>query len=166
MNPQPGQQIGPYTIETILGEGGMGQVFLGRDTRLNRPVAIKFLSQELADESARRRFQQEARTASALNHPHILTVLDVGEFDGRQYLVTEFVDRGTLRDWARTERRSWRQIVELLLGAEGQLGRLAGESSPHNAPEHLSDSSALAQFSVLNHLPSFAPRQLRDPHQR
>ena len=84
----------------------MGQVFLGQDTRLNRPVAIKFLSQELADDSARRRFQREAQTASALNHPHILTVFDVGEFEGRQYIVTEFVDRGTLRDWAQAEPRS------------------------------------------------------------
>ena len=67
------------------------------DTRLNRPVAIKFLSDELADAAARRRFQREAQTASSLNHPHILTVHDAGEIDGRQYLVTEFVDGGTLR---------------------------------------------------------------------
>jgi eukaryotic-like serine/threonine-protein kinase len=154
MNPQPGQQIGPYTIENILGEGGMGQVFLGRDTRLNRPVAIKFLSQEFADESARRRFQQEAQTASALNHPHILTVLDVGEFEGRQYLVTEFVDRGTLRDWARAERRSWRQTVELLMGvADGlatahQAGILHRDVKPENILVASSGYAKLADFGL------------------
>jgi Tol biopolymer transport system component/tRNA A-37 threonylcarbamoyl transferase component Bud32 len=154
MNPQPGQQIGPYTIETILGEGGMGQVFLGRDTRLNRRVAIKFLSEELADKSARRRFQQEARTASSLNHPHILTVLDVGEFAGRQYLVTEFVDRGTLRDWARVQRRSWRQIVELLVGVADalatahQAGILHRDVKPENILVTSSGYAKLGDFGL------------------
>ena len=78
------------------------------DTKLNRPVAIKFLSDDLADAAARRRFQREAQTASSLNHPHIVTVHDAGEIEGRQYLVTEFVDGGTLRDWAHAEKRTWR----------------------------------------------------------
>ena len=80
----PGAQLGPYHIEARLGQGGMGTVHRALDTRLNRPVAIKFLSTELADGSARRRFQREAQIASSLNHPHILTVYDVGELDGRQ----------------------------------------------------------------------------------
>lgn len=70
----------------------MGEVYRARDTRLNRPVAIKFLSSEIADAVARRRSQQEAQTASSLNHPHILTVFEAGEWEGRQYLVTEFID--------------------------------------------------------------------------
>ena len=115
-----GTQLGAYRIETILGEGGMGVVYRALDIKLNRPVAVKFLSDDLADAASRRRFQREAQTASSLNHPHILTVHDAGEVDGRQYLVTEFVDGGTLRDWARTEKRGWAQIVELLMGvAEG-----------------------------------------------
>src|SRR5712664_1765586 len=105
-----GAQMGPYRIECPLGEGGMGTVYRALDTKLNRPVAIKFLSNDLADAAARRRFQREAQMASSLNHPHILTVYDAGEFEGRQYLVTEFVDGGTLKDWARAEKRSWRQI--------------------------------------------------------
>jgi serine/threonine protein kinase len=104
-----------------IGEGGMGTVYRAQDTKLNRPVAIKFLSDDLADAGARRRFQQEARMASALNHPHILTVHDAGEFGGRQYIVTEFVDGGTLKDWAKAEKRSWRQIVELLTGVADGL---------------------------------------------
>ena len=95
-----GRRIGAYEVQAALGAGGMGVVYRALDTKLNRPVAIKFLSDDLADAAARRRFQREAQTASSLNHPHIVTVYDVGEFDGRQYLVTEFVDGGTLKDWA------------------------------------------------------------------
>jgi serine/threonine protein kinase len=88
---------------------------------LNRPVAIKFLSNELADAAARRRFQREAQMASALNHPHILTVHDAGESDRREYLVTEFVDGGTLKDWSLVEKRTWQQILELLTGVADGL---------------------------------------------
>src|SRR5213593_801442 len=112
----PGAEIGSYRIESQLGEGGMGVVYRALDTKLNRPVAVKFLFGDLADPAARRRFQREAQMASSLNHPHILTVHDAGEFDERQYLVTEFVDGGTLSDWAKAEPRDWRDIVELLIG--------------------------------------------------
>src|SRR5215831_18120322 len=116
-----GSEIGPYRIESIVGEGGMGVVYKAADTRLNRPVAVKVLSDHLADAAARRRFQREAQTASSLNHPHILTVYDAGEIDGRQYLVTEFIDGGTLREWGRTASRTWREIVELLNGVADGL---------------------------------------------
>lgn len=94
-----GDSIGPYRIQGCLGQGGMGEVYAALDPKLNRQVAVKLLSGEFADAAARRRFQTEAQTASSLNHPHILTVHDVGEANGRQYLVTELVDGGTLRDW-------------------------------------------------------------------
>jgi Tol biopolymer transport system component/predicted Ser/Thr protein kinase len=118
---QPGTQLGAYVIETVIGEGGMGVVYRALDTKLNRPVAVKFLFEDLADSAARRRFQREAQMASSLNHPHILTVYDIGEFEGRQYLVTEFVDGGTLKDWARGEKRSWREIAGLLVGVADGL---------------------------------------------
>ena len=85
-----GLQVGQYRIESKLGEGGMSTVYLALDTKLQRHVAIKFLSDDLADAEARRRFQREAQMASSLNHPHIVTVYDIGEFEGRQYLVTEY----------------------------------------------------------------------------
>jgi len=111
-----GTKIGPYKILGPLGAGGMGEVYRALDTKLNRPVAVKLLSGELADAAARRRFQREAQMASSLNHPHIVTVHDAGEFEDRQYLVTEYVDGGTLKDWARPQEskapRSWREIVE------------------------------------------------------
>ncbi len=118
---RPGTQLGPYRIESILGKGGMGVVYRALDTRLNRPVAVKFLFEGLADQAARHRFQREAQMASSLNHPHILTVYEAGDFEGRQYLVTEFIDGGTLRNWARAERRNWREIVALLVGVADGL---------------------------------------------
>jgi Tol biopolymer transport system component len=116
-----GTQIGPYHIEALLGTGGMSQVYLAVDTRLGRKVAIKFLSGAVADAAGRRRFQREAQMASSLNHPNILTVYDAGEFEGRQYLVTEFVDGGTLHDWARRQKRRPPDIADLLAGVAGGL---------------------------------------------
>src|SRR5512138_508418 len=116
-----GVQVGSYRIEVRLGEGGMGTVYRALDTKLNRPVAIKFLNDTLADAAARRRFQREAQMASSLNHPHIVTVYDVGEFEERQYIVTEYVDGGTLKDWAKAEKRTWKQTVELLIGVADGL---------------------------------------------
>src|SRR5262249_41562737 len=103
----PGRSLGQYRLETVLGKGGMGTVWRARDTRWTRPVAVKLLADSVADAAARRRFQREAQLASSLNHPHILTVHDAGELDSRQFLVTEFVDGGTLADWLGSEQRSW-----------------------------------------------------------
>ena len=146
-------RIGQYEVIAQIGVGGMGRVYRAHDTRLNRPVAIKFLSADLADESGRRRFQQEARAVSALNHPHILTVHDAGELDGQQYLVTEFVDDGTLQDWA-LEKRSWRQIVELLVGVGDALatahsaGILHRDVKPTNILVAKSGYAKLADFGL------------------
>src|SRR5262249_29676027 len=96
-----GDRLESYEITAVLGKGGMGEVYRAHDTKLNRDVAIKFLSSEHSSEASRRRFQREAKVVSSLNHPHILTVHDAGESNGSQYLVTEFVDSGTLKDWLR-----------------------------------------------------------------
>jgi serine/threonine protein kinase len=88
-----GTRLGPYEIVTSLGAGGMGQVYRARDTRLDRTVAIKVLSDSLSgDRQFRERFEREARAISALNHPHICTLHDVGEHNGVSYLVMEHVD--------------------------------------------------------------------------
>jgi serine/threonine protein kinase/Tol biopolymer transport system component len=150
----PGAKIGPYKIEVLLGAGGMGEVFRAVDTKLNRPVAIKFLSAELADTAARRRFQREAQMASSLNHPHILTVHDAGDFEGRQYLVTEFVDGGTLETWAKEEKRGWRQTVELLAGVADGLaaahaaGMLHRDIKPANILVAKNGYAKLADFGL------------------
>jgi serine/threonine protein kinase/formylglycine-generating enzyme required for sulfatase activity len=127
----PGVVIGSYRIDGILGRGGMGVVYRATDTRLNRPVAIKFLSKAFLDASAGRRFQREAQLASALNHPHIVTVHDVGEYAGSQYLVTEFVDGGTLEEWRHAEPRTWRQVAELLIGVADALATAHAASMLH-----------------------------------
>jgi eukaryotic-like serine/threonine-protein kinase len=93
-----GTHLGPYQITALLGEGGMGQVYRASDTRLYRDIAIKVLPQAFQTEAARERFQREARAASALNHPNICTVYDVGESAGHPFLVMELLEGETLRE--------------------------------------------------------------------
>lgn len=91
-------RIGRYRIIRSLGVGGMGRVYLGLDEQLNRQVAVKLLSNYEASEAERmRRFRQEALAASALNHPNILTIYEIGEFEGTNFIIAEFVDGVTLR---------------------------------------------------------------------
>ncbi len=99
MSLSPGVRLGPYEILGLLGAGGMGEVYRARDTRLDRDVALKLVHPEaVADPAARGRLVREARTASALNHPHICTIYDVGEAEGRTYVAMEHVEGETLRD--------------------------------------------------------------------
>jgi serine/threonine-protein kinase len=118
---EPGVSVGSYRVDGFLGAGGMGVVYRATDTRLDRPVAIKFLSDSRLDAHARKSFEREARLASALNHPHILTVHDVGDYAGKQFLVTEFVDGATLADWLNDEPRTWKQCAELMIGVADAL---------------------------------------------
>src|ERR1700681_1485412 len=93
----PGRRLGPYEILSSIGVGGMGEVYKARDTRLNRIVAIKVLPTHLADRSElRERFEREAKTMASLNHPHICTLFDIGQQDGIDYLVMEYIEGETL----------------------------------------------------------------------
>src|SRR3954470_12436821 len=95
----PNSKITHYTIVSKIGAGGMGEVWRARDTRLGRDVAIKFLpSQFAADGDRLNRFEQEARATSALNHPNILTVFDIGNQNGSAFIVAELLEGEELRD--------------------------------------------------------------------
>src|SRR5204862_447629 len=95
---QPRDRLGPYEIQALLGVGGMGEVYRGRDTRLGRDVALKVISpKRLGDDDLRRRFELEARAASVLNHPSIVTIYDVGDTGGVAWIAMEWVEGRTLR---------------------------------------------------------------------
>src|ERR1700748_1298393 len=98
MIPEIGQRFGPYEILGRLGGGGMGLVFRAWDGRLHREVAIKLLHDDYKMSAMRERFLQEARAASALNHPHICTIFDIGEQNGVPYLVMELLEGETVKD--------------------------------------------------------------------
>jgi serine/threonine protein kinase len=111
------RQFGVYRVLAPLGKGGMGEVYRARDTRLGRDVAIKVLPPTFSDDPDRlARFEREARLLASLNHPHILTIHEVGNADRQPYLVTEFAGSGTLSEWAHKRERSWREVVELMVG--------------------------------------------------
>ena len=92
----PGTRLGPYEILPLLGTGGMGEVYRARDTRLERTVAVKILSQLSSDPARRQRFEREAKAISCLNHPNICTLHDIGHQDGIDYLVMECLEGETL----------------------------------------------------------------------
>ncbi len=134
-----GDRLGPYEVEHLLGAGGMGEVYRGVDTRLGRAVALKVISQRLVgDEGSRRRFETEARAASALNHPAIVTIYDIGEGDGLSWIAMELVEGRTLReaiaDGPLSIREAWsiaRQLAEGLAAAHAK-GIVHRDLKPEN----------------------------------
>jgi serine/threonine protein kinase/Tol biopolymer transport system component len=134
-----GEYFGHYRIIDLIGAGGMGQVYLAHDSNLGRRVALKLLPSEFnVDDERTRRFQQEARAASALNHPNILTIYEIGQFDGSRFIATEFIEGKTLRDCIRESRLDARSAVDVAtqianaLGAAHEAGIVHRDIKPEN----------------------------------
>ncbi len=117
-----GQQLGRYEIRSKIGEGGMGEVYAAHDAELDRSVAIKLLPNEFTtDPERRQRFRQEARVVSALNHPNIITIYEIGEDLNGSFLATEFVDGRTLREVIRQESFTLPRILRIVEQAANAL---------------------------------------------
>ena len=111
-----GTKLGPYDIQSLLGAGGMGEVYRARDSRLGRIVAIKVLPTSYSADAERlQRFVQEARAAAALNHPNILSIFDIGEERGAPYIVSELLEGQTLRERIRGGPLSSRKAIDYAL---------------------------------------------------
>ncbi len=140
VDPLVGQWIGPYKIVALLGEGGMGEVYLAEDVRLGRQIALKLLPAYFGkDEDRLRRFAQEARAASALNHPNVCVIYEVGETeDGCHYIAMEYVDGETLGQVTASRRMRIDEVLEVAvqvasgLAAAHQAGIVHRDIKPEN----------------------------------
>ena len=163
------REVGQYSIIRALGSGGMGEVYLAQDGRLNRLVALKILpSYFAADDQRLRRFQREARAASALNHPNILTIHEVGESDGTYFIATEFIDGQTIREVTSTERLSPGEIMDIVeqvatgLAAAHRAGIVHRDIKPENIMRRTDGLVKILDFGIAK----LVERQDSDPTQR
>src|SRR5438067_184073 len=150
-----GREIGPYQIIERLGAGGMGEVYLAQDRRLDRQVALKILpAYFVSDEVRLRRFQTEARAASALNHPNILTIHEVGEVDQLHFITMEFIDGQTLRELIAQEHLSLVEVLEIAiqvaeaLTAAHAAGIVHRDIKPENIMRRRSGLVKLLDFGI------------------
>jgi eukaryotic-like serine/threonine-protein kinase len=137
-----GKQIGHYQVLSVLGVGGMGEVYLAQDTRLSRKVALKFLPGHFTQDAERvRRFEREARTASSLNHPNIITIYEIGELGAEHYIAAEYVDGKTLRELLARGPLSEKEALEIgaqaaaALAAAHEAGIVHRDIKPENVME-------------------------------
>src|SRR5256885_13802391 len=145
-----GQTISHYRVIELLGAGGMGDVYLAQDMTLGRQVALKLLPTHFTEDAERlRRFEQEARAASALNHPNILTIYEIGHADSVRYIATEFVDGLTLRELITSKPMKKDEALDVALQVAGALAAAHAKGIVHRdiKPENImiSRSAHLAQ---------------------
>lgn len=127
-----GQEIGHYKIVKKIGAGGMGEVYLAEDTKLKRQVAIKILPVAFAEDAERmRRFVREAKSDSALNHPNIITIYEIGEADGIHFIATEYIEGETLRDYLKHEKLSVKSALEISIQIVSALQAAHGTGIIH-----------------------------------
>src|SRR5262249_60049394 len=117
-----GQRIGQYKILSLLGRGGMGEVYLAYDSKLGRKVALKLLPASFTQDQERvRRFEQEARAASALNHPNILTIFDIEGMEGVHFIATEYIEGKTLREHIADRKLELSEALDLVIQVASAL---------------------------------------------
>ena len=142
-----------YVLERKLGNGGMASVYLARDPKLDRRVAVKLLADNFAeDDVARRRFEREARLAAKLDHPNVVRVFDVGEEEGRPFIVMEHVDGGTVADLTGRKRPSRKLALGLLSQACAGLGHAHAEGLVHRdvKPQNLLINSSDGRVKIAD----------------
>ncbi|MBP6821155.1 MAG: serine/threonine-protein kinase, partial [Acidobacteria bacterium] len=134
-----GRVLGAYSVISVLGVGGMGEVYLARDTRLNRNVALKFLPSQFTQDAARvKRFKREAQAASALNHPNIITIYEIGEIENKHFIAAEYIDGQTLREVIAEGRVAEKEAIEIAiqicsaLSAAHEAGIIHRDIKPEN----------------------------------
>ena len=135
-----GTMLGRYEIVRLIGSGGMGEVYLARDNQLDRKVAIKALNQKYeSSEVNLKRFIQEAKAASALNHPNILTIHEIGEFKASHYIVSEFVEGKTLREITGERRLKLSELIDIASQIASALSAAHGTRIVHRdiKPENI-----------------------------
>ncbi len=155
-----GQRIGHYQIMALLGSGGMGEVYLAKDTRLGRKVALKLLPDYLTDDESRvRRFKQEARAASALNHPNILTIYEIEQADGRYFIATEFVEGETLRQRMQNGRLKLGEAIEVAaqvaraISKAHETGIVHRDIKPENVMLDAGGQVKVLDFGLAKYIP-------------
>jgi len=156
-----GQNLGHYEIIEQIGEGGMGEVYLAKDTRLNRQVALKLLAAHITEDKNRAsRFRQEAFATSALNHPNIVTIYEIGEWQGRDFIATEFVDGITLHSLLGKKKTSVSEALDLALQIAGALSAAHGAGIIHRdiKPENImirrDGLVKILDFGIAKYMPS------------
>src|SRR5215207_5666593 len=172
MKPLPVKTIAHYRIVEPIGAGGMGAVYKAYDTKLQRVVALKVLPPEyVSQEDRRRRFFQEARSASALNHPHILTIYEVGEDDGRPYIAMEYIEGETLRQ----KIKNGLQVKEILdiaiqiaagLARAHELGIIHRDLKPENLMLSRDGYAKILDFGLAKLVPDRERALVADSEQK
>jgi TolB-like protein/lipoprotein NlpI len=163
---EKGERVGPYKIVEQIGEGGVGEVYLANDTRLNRKVALKLLAAHITeDENHVSRFRQEALATSALNHPSILTIYEIGEWRGRDFIAAEFVNGTTLRNLLKKKKLSIASALDIALQIASALAATHGAGVVHRdiKPENImirpDGLVKILDFGIAKYRPTEAGRK-------